>query len=163
MNTEMTIGINFHSTYLKIQMDDRDYHPPEIEKFVANSIFDMSGQDKFKSLIKKFIDGASGALLVFDSINFTSFEQLDYWYEQIRENAINPDIPIILVASKSDLLEKVPEWQHVKNDIIEEYIKEKDLDGFYRTSALVNYNVLEVFKDLTDLMLEFSSFPAHVI
>ncbi len=163
MNTEMTIGINFHSTYLKIQMEDRKYHPPGMEKFVSNSIFDMSGQDKFKSLIKKFIDGASGALLVFDSINYTSFEQLDYWYEQVRENAINPEIPIILVASKRDLLEKVPEWQHVKNEIIQEYIKEKDLDGFYRTSALENYNVLEVFKKLTDLMLKFSSFPAHVI
>ena len=51
MNTSMTVGINFHSTYLKIQMEDKEYHPPEQEKFVANSIFDMSGQDKFKPLI----------------------------------------------------------------------------------------------------------------
>ncbi len=163
MNTEMTIGINFHSTYLKIQMEDLDYHPPEKEKFVSNSIFDMSGQDKFKSLIKKFIDGANGALLVFDSINYSSFEQLDDWYQQIRDNAINPDIPIILVASKSDILEKVPEWQHVKKDRINQYIKKRELNGFYPTSALENYNVLEVFKDLTNLMLKFSGFPAHII
>ncbi|MFX1277198.1 MAG: Rab family GTPase [Promethearchaeota archaeon] len=163
MNTEMTIGINFHSTYLKIQMEDRNYHPPDQEKFVANSIFDMSGQDKFKSLIKKFIDGASGALLVFDSINFTSFQQLDYWYQQIRDNALNPDIPIILVASKSDLLNKTPEWQQVKEDLIQDYIKKRDLNGFYKTSALENYNVLEVFKELTTLMLNFSGFPAYVI
>ena len=52
MDTEMTIGINFHSTYLKIHMDDESADSGESEKYVANSIFDMSGQDKFKPLIK---------------------------------------------------------------------------------------------------------------
>ncbi len=162
MNTEMTIGINFHSTYLRIQKDDTQNHT-EQEKYVANSIFDMSGQEKFKPLIKKFIDGASGALLVFDSISFLSFQQLEYWYDQVKQNSVDPNVPILLVASKSDLLQKTPEGEHVSEEIIQEFIKEHEIAGFYRTSSLENYNVLEVFKTLTNLMLKASKFPAHVI
>jgi len=163
MNTSMTVGINFHSTYLKIQMEDMEYHPPDQEKFVANSIFDMSGQDKFKPLIKKFIDGASGALLVFDSVSYPSFQQLEYWYEQLKQNTIDNKIPIIVVGSKSDLLENTPKLEHVNMDLINDFIKERNLSGFYRTSSLENYNVLEVFKELTNLMLKSSKFPATVI
>ncbi|MFX1238784.1 MAG: Rab family GTPase [Promethearchaeota archaeon] len=161
MNTEMTIGINFHSTYLRIQKAGS--HNTDQEKYVANSIFDMSGQEKFKPLIKKFIDGASGALLVFDSVSFLSFQQLDYWYEQVMQNSVDPNIPIILVGSKSDLLTKTPEWEQVSEEVIQEYIKERNIADFSRTSALENYNVLEVFKKLTNLMLKAFKFPAHVV
>ena len=161
VNTEMTIGISFHSTYLKIKSDSEQ----EIgqEKFVCNSIFDMSGQERFRPLIQKFIEGSNGALLVFDPLSFSTFQQLEFWHDQIRENATHSNIPIILVASKSDLLDKTPKSQIVSEDLIEEFIKVKNLQGYYKTSALENRNVLEVFKELTNLMLKSSKIPAIVI
>ena len=161
VNTEMTIGISFHSTYLKIKLNNEQDNNQE--KFVLNSIFDMSGQERFRPLIQKFIEGSNGALLVFDPLSFSTFQQLEFWYNQIIENATQTNIPIVLVASKSDLLDKTPKSQIVSEDLIEDFITRNNLKGFYKTSALENRNVLEVFKDITNLMLKSSNCPAIVI
>ncbi|MFX1378426.1 MAG: Rab family GTPase [Promethearchaeota archaeon] len=152
-----TIGINFHSVYLKINF--KKEINPQKENYVVNSIFDFGGQERFTPLIPKFIDGANGALLVFDSVNFPSFNQLDFWYDNIIENAIDPKIPIILVANKSDLIEKTSESEIIHDKLIFEYLENRKLDGFARTSALENYNVLEVFKKLNNLMLKKQRIP----
>ena len=157
----MTIGISFHSTYLKIKLNNEQENNQE--KFVLNSIFDMSGQERFRPLIQKFIEGSNGALLVFDPLSFSTFQQLEFWYNQIIENSTQSNIPILLVASKSDLLDKTPKSQIVSEDLIEDFIKKNNIKGFYKTSALENRNVLEVFKDLTNLMLKSSNCPAIVI
>lgn len=160
-NTKKTIGMNFHSIKLKIQFKERKEGSQET--FVINSIFDLAGQARFRPLIKKFIDGVNGALLVFDSINFSSFKDLDYWYNQLIENSQDSRFPKILVGSKSDLLSKTPKNKIIGEDFITNFVKEKNLDGFFRTSALENYNILEVFKHLTELMLKYNKLEAVII
>jgi GTPase SAR1 family protein len=76
---------------------------------------------------------------------------LDYWYEKLLENTHS--IPIILVGSKSDLLDKTPQNEIVSKNAINQYLEERNLDGYFLTSSLENHNVLEVFKKLTKLML----------
>ena len=149
MDTKMTIGINFQSTYLKVRL--RNGTAIE-EKYVANSIFDFGGQERFRPLIPKFLEGANGAILIFDSVSFTSFDKLDYWYEKLKENTHS--IPIMLVGSKSDLLDKTPQNEIVSKNAINQYLEEKEINGYFLTSALENHNVLEVFKKLTKLMLK---------
>ena len=156
-DTSPTIGINFHSINLKIN-NEKD--PEELrEHYIVNSIFDFGGQERFKPLVGQFLEGSSGALLVFDSVNNSSFEELDFWYEQIITNAVSSDIPIILVGSKSDLIEKVVDSEVVKDNLIHKFIDERQLDNFFRTSALENYNVLELFKELNNLMLKRQHLP----
>jgi small GTP-binding protein len=160
-DTSPTIGINFHSVHLRISFKA---NPDEIkENYIVNSIFDFGGQERFIPLLPRFIEGANGALLVFDLVNTYSFSQLDFWYEKIIEYAISTEIPIILVGSKSDLLEKTPISEIVDDNLIYKYIKEKQLDGFYKTSSLENYNVLEVFKDLNNIMLKKLHIPYVVV
>ena len=149
MSTKMTIGISFHSAYIRIRLPN---HQENTDKIVANSIFDFGGQDRFKPLIPKFLDGTNGALLVFDSVSFSSFQQLDYWYDQV-EKYCGSNVPKILIGSKSDLLEKSSQGEIVSEDVINKFVIDKNLDGFFRTSALENYNVLKVFKKITKLML----------
>ena len=161
INTQKTIGMNFHSIKLRIQFNNKTEE--EQENFVINSIFDLAGQARFRPLIKKFIDGANGALLVFDSVNISSFKELDYWYDQLIENSKDSRFPKILIGSKSDLLDKTPRIKIVSEDVINNFVKEKKLDGFFRTSALDNYNILEVFKHLTKLMLKYNNCEAIVI
>ena len=157
LDTSPTIGINFHSIHLKIN-NEKD---PEMlgENYIVNSIFDFGGQERFKPLVGQFLEGSSGALLVFDSVSYSSFHELDFWYEQIITNAISSDIPIILVGSKSDLIDKTSKSEIVDEELIHKYIKDRQLDGFYRTSALENYNVLEVFKKINNLMLKRQRLP----
>ncbi|MFX0028716.1 MAG: Rab family GTPase [Candidatus Hermodarchaeota archaeon] len=152
-----TIGINFHSVHIKINFKDNP--DDRKENYVVNSIFDFGGQERFKPLLPRFIEGANGALLVFDLVNRLTFNQLDFWYEQIIKYALNPDIPILLVGSKSDLIEKTPNSEIVLDNLIQEYVKEQKLDGFFKTSSLENYNVLEVFKELNDIMLKKLQIP----
>ena len=151
-DTSPTIGINFHSVNLEINMEKE--LDVKKEYYINNSIFDFGGQERFAPLIPKFIEGANGALLVFDLVNYNSFNQLDFWYDKIRENAIDPQIPIILVGSKSDLINKTSDSEIVSEDLIFDFLEKRNLLSFHRTSALENYNVLEVFKKLNNLMLK---------
>jgi len=151
-DTSLTIGINFHSVYLKINLTKEQNTLKE--NYVVNSIFDFGGQERFSPLIPKFIEGANGALLVFDSVNYSSFNQLDFWYNTIIENAVDEKIPIILVGSKSDLIDKTSDSEIISDELIFKFLKNRYLNGFYRTSALENYNVLRVFKNLNNIMLK---------
>ncbi|KKK44068.1 hypothetical protein LCGC14_1013220 [marine sediment metagenome] len=156
-DTSPTIGINFHSINLKINNEKKPNEPRDY--YVVNSIFDFGGQERFKPLVSQFLEGSSGGLLVFDSVNKPSFEQLDFWFEQLIKNTISPEIPIILVGSKSDLIKKTPKSEIVNDSVINDYVKEKQLEGFYNTSSLENYNVLKVFKELNNLMLKRQQIP----
>ena len=160
MNTKMTLGISFHATYLRIWFTNTE---SKNELYTVNSIFDFGGQERFRPMLPKFLEGASGALLVFDLVSFSSFQQLEYWYDMLINHKGSLNVPILLIGSKSDLLDKTPEAEIVSDEIIMEFVKSKDLNGYYKTSALENYNILEVFKNLTNLMLKIHNSLAVVI
>jgi len=160
-STEMTVGVSFHSTYLHLK--ENNEIPHSNEKYLVNSIFDFGGQERFKPLIPKFIGGANGALLVFDSLSYASFNKLNYWYNLLIENIGDVHIPKILVGSKSDLLDKSPKGEIVSQDAINSFVEEKQMNAFFRTSALENYNVIEVFKELNRLMLEHNNVKKYTI
>ncbi len=156
-DSSMTIGLNFHSINLPIHKKDAVESVSKKPGFIINSIFDFGGQDRFKPLIPKFLGGANGALLVFDLINPISFEQLKFWYDQLVEHADGSKIPKILVGSKSDLLDSSPRDKIIQEEVIKDFVKEKELDGFFKTSALKNLNVLEVFKELNNIILRYNN------
>ncbi|MFX1558547.1 MAG: Rab family GTPase [Promethearchaeota archaeon] len=156
-DSSMTIGLNFHSINLKIVDKYKQDFSNEI--YIVNSIFDFGGQERFKPLIPKFLGGANGALLVFDLTNRLSLDQLDFWYDALIKYAQGSIIPKMLVGSKSDLLEKAHNGQFINKTKIKEIIKEKQLDGYYETSALKNLNVVDVFKQLNNLMLKSQNLP----
>lgn len=151
-DTSLTIGVNFHSINLKIRNLDETENLKEI--LVSNSIFDFGGQERFKALLPKFLGGANGVLLVFDLTSYISFDQLNFWYDQLLKHADCLKIPKYLVGSKCDLLATIPEKYHVPEVTIAKFVKEKQFDGFFKTSALQNHNVLNVFKELNNLMLK---------
>jgi len=138
----MTIGINFHSINLPIYNTENS--DDQVEKLVSNSIFDFGGQERFRPLIPKFLKGADGALMVFNLISPESFEYLDFWYKQLIQQVKGSSIPKILVGSKNDLIETTPKENLVDETLIQTF----------KTSALENYNVINVFKELNNLMLK---------
>jgi len=151
-DTSLTIGVNFHSIDLKIRSKDEIKNPKET--YNVQSIFDFGGQERFKALIPKFLGGANGVLLVFDLTNKNSFEQLEFWYNQVLEHANGLNLPKLLVGSKSDLIPSTIIENLVSKEEIKNFIQEKNIDGFFKTSALENQNVLTVFKELNNLMLK---------
>ena len=150
-DTYITIGVNFHSIDLKIRnIDETDNSK---ETYNVLSIFDFGGQERFKALLPKFLGGANGVLLVFDLTSKNSFEHLNFWYDQVLEHANGLNLPKILVGSKSDLLSSSVIDNLVPEEDIRNFIQEKNIDVYFRTSALENQNVVTVFKELNNLML----------
>jgi Ras-related protein Rab-1A/Rab family protein len=160
MNTELTIGLNFHSTYLsvKIRRNSREYK----QKYISNAIFDFGGQERFRSLIPKFLEGASGAFLVFDSLSYSSFNQLEYWYNLLHNNTPHR-IPTLLIGCKGDLLENASDMEVVTKEYIDDFINKKEIDGYFLTSAKENINILEAFKKINKLMLTDHNIEAMII
>ena len=58
---------------------------------------------------------AVGALLVYDITDRDSFEQLDHWLEELRENCSEHCL-VILVANKVDLVNEEPNEREVTFD-----------------------------------------------
>ncbi len=153
-DTSLTIGVNFHSIDLKIRNIDETDNPKETSNYSNVSIFDFGGQERFKALLPKFLGGANGVLLVFDLTSKNSFEQLDFWYDQVLEHANGLNLPKLLIGSKSDLISSSAIEDLVPEEKILDFIQEKNINGFFKTSALQNKNVVTVFKELNNLMLK---------
>lgn len=160
-DTSQTIGLSFHSMDLKINTVNQE--PYSSNKFIVNSIFDFGGQDRFKPLIPKFLGGADGAILTFDLTNEDSLEKLNYWFDLLMTHTNGAEIPKVLVGSKSDLLSEIPESKQIKKSNINKFLRDKELDAYFWTSALKNYNVIAVFKELNNLMLKRKKIPFSVL
>lgn len=64
-------------------------------------LWDVTGQELFRSMVKTFYKGIVGAIIMFDVANRKSFESVSYWIKEIRKNTSNhysSPIPVMLVA-----------------------------------------------------------------
>eukprot|EP00449_Zooxanthella_nutricula_P028371 CAMPEP_0198524486 /NCGR_PEP_ID=MMETSP1462-20131121/22775_1 /TAXON_ID=1333877 /ORGANISM="Brandtodinium nutriculum, Strain RCC3387" /LENGTH=282 /DNA_ID=CAMNT_0044254215 /DNA_START=76 /DNA_END=921 /DNA_ORIENTATION=+ len=63
------------------------------------NVFDVSGSDPFRSLIKVYVPGTDAVLLAFDVADRSSFESLDGWLDWLsKEAGLDPNIPVMLVG-----------------------------------------------------------------
>lgn len=125
-----TIDINF--LYKSIKIDKNLY--------TKLKIYDTAGQEKYRSLIKKYYQGTDGIILVFDLTNENSFNKLKSWINEISENTEKAQI--ILVGNKADLIER-----KVDEDKAETFAKQRDMK-YIETSAKEGTNILLLFEEL---------------
>jgi len=136
-NYKSTLGVNL----LKKDM--------ELDKYgsVSAQIWDLGGQESFKSLRKLYLEGANGALLVYDMTNKKSYEKLDEWVQSFREARV--DAPIILIGNKSDLKNQMT----ITESEAKEYAAVNNL-GIIITSAKTGHNVEEAFIELASKIID---------
>jgi small GTP-binding protein len=92
--TALTVGVEFHS------------HLMEHEgKKINLVIWDLGGQERFRPLQSKFMEGAVAALVMFDMSRMKTLHETSDWIEMIRKNA-SSSIPVLLIGGKADLLEE---------------------------------------------------------
>ncbi len=83
---------------------------------------------------------------VYDVTKLQTFQNCSKWMEELRQNA-EPDISIILVGNKIDLVEKDPSCRQVNADAAAEWARQHDL-LFAESSSVTSYNVKHVFENL---------------
>ena len=73
---------------------------------VSAQVWDLGGQESFRSLRKLYSEGANGAFVIYDMTNKKSFEKLDEWIDSFRK-ARSEDQPTVLIGNKADLKDQI--------------------------------------------------------
>ena len=135
-----TIGIDFKIKMMVVE-DVR----------IKLQLWDTAGQERFQTVTANYYKGAEGVLLVYDSTDPMSFNNVRNWLKQIEQNA-EPDILKILVGNKKDLLENMKESGDDSSMYIDEAqgrkLAEEFNMEFYQTSAETGENVEGMFSDV---------------
>ena len=148
VNTRLTIGIDFYTYDLPVVVDGN-------KTFIRLSIWDFGGQEQFKQMFSYYIHGANGIFMVFSLFNLNNtLLGLEWWYEHLLKQD-QSQTPKILVGCKSDLVKKL---EKVDELVIESFRKKHDKVEFFKTSAKKNFNVREIFVEMTKLILDTHGF-----
>ena len=134
-----TIGIDFKSRPLKIGKNTT----------VKVLVWDTAGQEKYKGIVKSFYNKANGIILTFDICNKDSFERLDYWVQELKENAYLEDLYIVLVGNKKDKEGRTVTYEEAKK-----YSDENQFGGYFEVSAKSGEGINELFIDIAKNSLQ---------
>ncbi|TFG17784.1 MAG: GTP-binding protein [Promethearchaeota archaeon] len=119
---------------------------------ITASLWDVGGQEHFSRFRQTYYLGTQAAFIVFDLTNRKSFENIEYWYNEIKTYGNKPNVSICLVGNKSDLKRKV---KFEEGLALADKLSEKDnsLISYVETSAAKGDNVDEAFKNISYLYI----------
>ena len=140
---------NFDENYLTTIGKDK------LEKKVVMSdgneikliIWDTAGQERFHSIATSTIKGSQGIVLTFDLTKRSSFNSLEGWLNDIKENS--NEVPVVIFGNKCDLFEKY----EVEENEAKNFAKEHNLE-YFATSAKQDINVQDGFDLLAKMAYE---------
>lgn len=138
-----TVGLDF---YLKRIILPGGVH-------VALEIWDIGGQTIGSSMLSNYIFGAHGVVLVYDITNYSSFENLEDWYNAVKKVCIGGRLPhIALLGNKTDL----EHMRTVKQDKHQKFAQEHGMTSYFvsaKTGDSVNLCFQRVAADILGIKL----------
>lgn len=123
-----TIGVDF-----KIRTIDLD------GKTIKLQIWDTAGQERFRTITSSYYRGAHGIIVVYDTTDLESFNNVKQWLHEIDRYA-SDNVNKLLVGNKSDLTSK----RAVSFDQAKEFADSLGIE-FIETSAKNSTNVEKAF------------------
>ena len=116
------------------------------KKVIKLVLWDTAGQERFRSAGFRTIRSVQGIALVFDVINRKSFDNIEKWLNEIKDNFDRPCL--VLLGNKIDIDED--KWK-VSQEEIDKFVQEKKIT-YYPTSAKTNKGINEAFTDMANLI-----------
>jgi len=144
-----TIGVEFATNIVQLPVGGT----------VKAQIWDTAGQERYRAITSAHYRRAVGALLVYDVTKQSTFQSCTKWMEELRQNA-EPDIVILLVGNKVDLVEKDPSMRQVYYDAAAEFARQHGL-FFSEASAVTSHNVTHIFELLLQEIYNQTSKNKH--
>lgn len=139
-NGKSTIGVEY---YLKKAFFKK--------REIKLQIWELGIELRLRSLLSEYCKTANGAFFIYDLTNIESLDNLSEWIELIRDSA--GDIPIILIGSKSDLI-------NLREVSYQEGIRtatKYNLAAFLEVSAKTGENIVKAFEIMIKLLVEGKS------
>ena len=133
-----TVGFEF--LVFNIRIDD---------KIIKLQLWDTCGQELYRSLVASFYRSASLAIMVYSVTNKKSFQNIDLWYKDLKNNA-SPDINVFLIGNKIDLTDQ----REVTTKEGETFKDEFRLDKFVECSAKTGFNAKNIFIEAAKLLYD---------
>ena len=132
-DSKATVGVEFGTK--NIEIDD---------KRIKVQIWDTAGQERYKSITSTYYKGAKGAFIVYDITRKSTFDNIDKWIGDLKNNG-DENMIVYLVGNKSDL----NDMREVRKD--EAMTKSEKFNiAFSETSALYGDNIHKIFQDLME-------------
>ena len=108
------------------------------------NIWDTSGQERFRTMIKLYYRDAEAAILVYDINNEKSLINLEYWIQELKNNVDTKNIIIAMAGNKCDIEEIDGKVDFKKG----KKFAEDNNFIFYETSALKGIGIENLFYDI---------------
>jgi len=108
----------------------------------------QAGQESFRAITRTFYRNVNAVLLMYDLTRSDTFETLDSWLKEVRQNA-DPEVCIFLVGNMSDLAE---EEREVSTEKAAKFCADYSLQGFMEASAKADVNVSVVFERIAEAL-----------
>lgn len=131
-----TIGVEFSTKTVRLSN----------QATVKAQIWDTAGTERYRAITTAHYRRAIGALLVYDVTQKGTLDGIQKWVQQLRDHA-EPDIVILLVGNKTDLVERNPALRQVTEAQGRE-VAGKEGMMFIETSAVSGVKVTDAFETL---------------
>ena len=128
-DTSMTIGVEFSLKSIIIE-----------ENTVEMQIWDFGGQDRFRFMLPRYVEGAQGALVLADLTRISSFSNIGEWLNILRAN--EKQLPILLVGTKNDLEDDI----QVNDEFALELKEKNNIFNYIKTSSKTGENIEKSFE-----------------
>lgn len=147
---QMTIGADFAVLKQPVTTSSGEYD-------TIYQIWDLAGQDTFKSVRARFFMGALGGVCVFDLTRRSSFQNITMWIEELWRNNGKGVVPILLLGNKSDLPDRAVKRKEGEQfaAALSEKTRPHGFEVVYlETSAKNGDNVAEAFNIIGQKIVE---------
>ena len=153
---EQDMGKGFGGSYMKtIGADFASHREVIVGNKITYQIFDLAGQDAYRTARKSFYKGGQAAFLIFDLQDPASLNNLKSWIDDCIENSGGTIGTFIMLGNKADLAET----RQVSNSMAIEYgqriASETGLTFvFLETSAKTGMNIATAFEIMGKRLLQ---------